>query len=98
MPATGELLAELIRYRKASGLNPLPLEAEPAPLLIPSIVPTKPMARSAVHEIVKAVMRDSAARLRQRGPELEAAAVHLKQASAHWMRHTTGSHLSENGS
>jgi integrase/recombinase XerD len=63
--------------------------------MIPLIGPAKPMARSAIHEIVKAVMRESAARLRQRGPEFEAAAAHLEQASTHWMRHTAGSHLSE---
>lgn len=63
--------------------------------MIPLIGPAKPMARSAIHEIVKAVMRESAARLRERGPEFEAAAAHLEQASTHWMRHTAGSHLSE---
>ena len=46
-------------------------------------------------EFVEAVMRESAARLRQRGPEFEAAAAHLELASTHWMRHTAGSHLSE---
>ena len=95
VPATSELMAELIRYRKGASLSPLPLEGEAMPLMIPLIGPTKPMARSAIHEIVKAVMRESAARLRQRGPEFEAAAAHLEQASTHWMRHTAGSHLSE---
>ena len=95
VPATGELMAELIRYRKASGLSTLPLEGETLPLMMPLIGPAKPMARSAIHEIVKAVVQESAARLRQRGPEFEAAAAHLEQASTHWMRHTAGSHLSE---
>jgi len=95
VPATSELMAELIRYRKVTGLNPLPLEGEALPLMIPLIGPAKPTARSAIHEIVKAVMRESAARLRERGPEFEAAAAHLEQASTHWMRHTAGSHLSE---
>ena len=78
-----------------AGLNPLPLEGEALPIMLPLIGPAKPMARSAIHEIVKAVMRESAARLRQRGPEFEAAAAHLELASTHWMRHTAGSHLSE---
>ena len=34
------------------------------------------------------------AQLRQQGPEFEAAAAHIEQASTHWMRHTAGSHLS----
>lgn len=95
VPATSELMAELIRYRKAHGLNPLPQEGEAMPVLIPLIGPRQPMARSAIHEIVKAVMRQCAAGLRQRGPEFEVAAAHLEQASTHWMRHTAGSHLSE---
>lgn len=95
VPATGELMTELMRYRKAQGLSMLPLEGEITPLLIPLIGPNKPMARSAIHEIVKTVFRESAARLRLRGAEFEAAATHLEQASTHWMRHTAGSHLSE---
>lgn len=35
-------------------------------------------------------------KLRRRGSEFEAAAKHLESASTHWMRHTAGSHLSEN--
>lgn len=95
VPATGELMTELMRYRKAQGLSMLPLVDESTPLVIPLIGPNKPMARSAIHEIVKAVFRESAARLRQRGAEFEPAAMHLEAASTHWMRHTAGSHLSE---
>ncbi len=95
VPATGELMVELIRYRKANGLNPFPLEGDLLPVVMPLIGPRKFMARSAIHEIVKTVVRDSAVRLRLQGPELEDAAAHLEQASTHWMRHTAGSHLSE---
>jgi integrase/recombinase XerD len=95
VPATGELMGELIRYRKAHSLSPLPLEGDLLPMVMPLIGPRKFMARSAIHEIVKTVVRDSAERLRQQGPELEDAAARLEQASTHWMRHTAGSHLSE---
>ncbi len=95
IPATPELMAELARYRQVHHLRPQPLEGENTPLLIPLIGPHKPMARTAIHEIVKGVMRASADRLRCQGPEFEAAAAHLEQASTHWMRHTAGSHLSE---
>lgn len=94
VPATGELMSEIIRYRMACGLSPLPPEGDETPLVRPLIGPTKPVARSAIHEIVKDVFRESAARLRQQGAEFEAAAAHLEQASTHWMRHTAGSHLS----
>jgi len=69
VPATEELMAELMRYRKTHGLKPLPVDSEDTPLLLPVIGATKPMARSAVHQIVKTVMREMAQRLRQQGPE-----------------------------
>lgn len=95
VPATGELMTELMRYRRSQGLSPLPLEGDGVPLVIPLIGPHKPLARSALHEILKEIFRTSAARLRAQGHEFEAAAAHLEAASAHWVRHTAGSHLSE---
>jgi hypothetical protein len=83
VPATCELMAELVRYRRTIGLSPLPQEGEAVPLVVPIIGPTKPMARSAIHEIVKTVVRESATRLRQRGAEFEAGAAHLEQAYTH---------------
>lgn len=96
IPATAELMAELMQYRRSRGLPPLPSHDETTPLLIPVIGPVKPMARTAVHEIVKSVMRATAERLRLSGePGAEAAAAHIEQASTHWMRHTAGSHQSD---
>jgi site-specific recombinase XerD len=95
VPATDELVSELMRYRKANELSPLPREGETLPLLLPIIGTARPMARSAVHELVKDVFREAAARLRARGPEHEAAASHMEQASAHWLRHTAGTHQSD---
>ena len=95
VPATDELLSELMRYRKANDLAALPREGESLALLLPLIGSSRPMARSAVHELVKEVFRETAARLRQQGPEHEAAAAHIEQASAHWLRHTAGTHQSD---
>ena len=95
VPATSELMAELARYRQANGLSARPMAGDDSPLLRPLIDTGKGMARSAIYEIVKAVFRQSAADLRLRGPDFEAAAAHLEQASTHWMRHTAGSHLSD---
>lgn len=95
VPATDELVSELMRYRRANDLTALPREGEGLPLLIPVIGAARPMARSAVHELVKDVFREAAARLRARGPEHEAAASHMEQASAHWLRHTAGTHQSD---
>lgn len=44
VPATGELMTELMRYRKAQGLSMLPLEGENTPLIILLIGPNKPIA------------------------------------------------------
>ena len=96
IPATAELMTELMQYRRSRGLLPLPAHDEVMPILLPVIGPVKPMARTAVHEIVKAIMRATAERLRLRGdPGALAAAAHIEQASTHWMRHTAGTHQSD---
>jgi len=96
IPATPELMAELMHYRRSRGLTALPAHDETTPLVLPVIGPLKPMARTAVHEIVKSLMRATADRLRLAGgADAEAAAAHIEQASTHWMRHTAGSHQSD---
>jgi integrase len=95
VPATHGLMAELIRYRRPSDLAPLPREGETTPLLLPLIGPMQPTARSAVHEVVKDVVRRTPERLRAKGSEFEAAAAHIEKASTHWMRHTVGTYQSD---
>lgn len=95
VPGTDELMAELIRYRRSCGLSDLPRADDHSPLLRSLIGEPKALARSAVHQIVKDVARETAVRLRARGPEHEAAAAHIEQASSHWLRHTAGSHQSD---
>ena len=94
IPATDELVSELMRYRKANNLAPLPREGDSLALLLPLIGSARPMGRSGVHELVKDIFRETAARLRALGPDHEGAAAHVEQASAHWMRHTAGTHQS----
>lgn len=95
VPATDELMAELIRYRRSCDLSDLPTAGDDSPLLRSLIGEPKALARSAVHEIVKDVVRKTANRLRARGPEHEDAAAHIERASSHWLRHTAGSHQSD---
>ncbi len=101
LPATAELMDELARYRQAHGLPPLPDEGERRPLLLPVIgaaaagAGMRPLSRSAVHALVKDIVRQAAARLRALGPQHEGAACHIEQASAHWLRHTAGTHQSD---
>jgi integrase/recombinase XerD len=93
VPATNELMVELARYRREMGLAPFPLQNESTPLLLPIGGKHRSMSRGAVHELVKVVFEKTAERLQQRGPEAEAKAERVTQASAHWLRHTAGSHM-----
>lgn len=95
VPATDELMAELARYRAAHGLPPRPAAGETCPLVLPVIGREKALSRGALHLILKEVFGRTAERLRSRGPEGEALATVVEQASAHWLRHTAGSHMAD---
>lgn len=95
VPATDELIAELMHYRRINNLKALPGGGDSLPTLLPLIGPPTFMTRTAVYELVKGVVRETAARVRKLGPEHEAAAAHIERASPHWMRHTAGSHQSD---
>jgi len=95
VPATDELIAELARYRRAHGLPPTPQPGETRPLVLPVIGREQALSRGALHLILKEVFGMAAERLRARGPEWEAQAAVLASASAHWLRHTAGSHMTD---
>ncbi len=96
VPATSELMVELARYRRELGLAPSPLPAEGTPLLLPIGGKLRSMTRGAVHAIVKQVFEHTANRFRLRGAAFESHADRVLQASAHWLRHTAGSHMANN--
>ena len=96
VPATNELMVELTRYRREKGLSHSPLPTENTPLLLPIGGKSRTMTRGAVHAIVKQVFEKAAERFRQRGPESEYQAIRIEHASAHWLRHTAGSHMANN--
>ncbi len=93
VPATNELMVELARYRREKGLSAFPLPGEDVPLLLPIGARKDSMTRGALHAIVKKVFENTAIRLRQRGEQYNAIADRVEQASAHWLRHTAGSHM-----
>jgi integrase/recombinase XerD len=95
VPATSELMAELGRYRRECGLGPLPSPGEETPLVLPIGKSQKPLTRAALHNIVKTVFEKAAEQLRMRGPEFASRAEQLSRASAHWLRHTAGSHMAD---
>jgi integrase/recombinase XerD len=95
VPATGELMVELARYRRECGLPPFPQRGEDTPLVLPIGKSRKPLSRAALHTIVKEVFERAANELRLLGAEFESRANQLAQASAHWLRHTAGSHMAD---
>lgn len=97
VPATSELMVELARYRREKGLSALPLPGDENPLLLRIGTQKQHLTRSAVHQIVKIVFDKTARRLRERGPEFEARAAEVELASAHWLRHTAASNMTNEG-
>jgi len=97
VPASPELIAELARYRKANSLPSLPGRAEDTPLVIPFRGKNRCMSRSAIHDAIKRVFGNAAIWLRSRSPEFTDRADELDRASAHWLRHTSGSHQADGG-
>ncbi|MCY0854082.1 tyrosine-type recombinase/integrase [Cupriavidus sp. D39] len=95
VPATDEMMVELARYRAAYGLPPMPLPGEDRPIVLPVIGKEKPLSRGALHLVLKEIFALAAERLRARGPDWESRAAVLASASAHWLRHTAGSHMTD---
>lgn len=95
VPASAEMMVELARYRRARGLAPLPSSHEDTPLVLPLGKSMKPLTRAALHSIIKGIFAGAADKLRLRGEEYAARAVHLERASAHWLRHSAGSHMAD---
>ena len=93
LPATTELMAELTRYRRHCGLAALPYSGEATPLLLPIGGTHRPLTRGGVHLIIKQVFDNAVGHLQSTGEAHERATERLRQASAHWLRHTTGSRM-----
>ncbi|WP_168787510.1 tyrosine-type recombinase/integrase [Paraburkholderia aromaticivorans] len=95
VPATTDMMAELGAYRRARGLAALPRPDKDTPLVPPIGQSRKPLTRAALHRIVKEVFSGAAHALRTRGDEHAQRAAQLEQASAHWLRHSAGSHMAD---
>jgi site-specific recombinase XerD len=102
VPATREMMMELSRYRQQLGLSALPSPNEETPLVLPIGATAAndraqacgPLTRAGLHAIVKDVFAKAAARLRERDGA-SARADLLEKASAHWLRHSAGSHTAD---
>ena len=95
VPATAEMMAELTRYRRVHDLSALPSPGEDTPV-VPSVgAARKPLTRAALHRIIKDVFSSAASSLRASGEVNEERTNRLEQASAHWLRHSAGSHMAD---
>ncbi|MGF6604704.1 integrase/recombinase XerD [Paraburkholderia sp. GAS448] len=95
VPASAEMMVELSRYRRERGLSALPSPHEDTPLVLPLGQSIKSLTRAALHTIVKGIFAGAAATLRLRGDDQAARAAQLERASAHWLRHSAGSHMAD---
>jgi integrase/recombinase XerD len=84
-------MAELTRYRRHYGLAALPYGGETTPLLLPIGGAQRELTRGAVHLIINQVFDNAINHLQSASEVRERATERLRQASAHWLRHTTGS-------
>jgi site-specific recombinase XerD len=97
LPVSPELIVELSRYREANGLSRLPRYREETPLVMPFAGKMRNLSRSALHDAIKGIFEGAAKWLRSRGPDHHDSAAELERASAHWLRHTTGSRMADGG-
>jgi integrase/recombinase XerD len=93
LPATTELMADLTCYRRHYGLTALPYGGETTPLLLPIGGTSRTLTRGAVHLIIEQVFDNAIEHLQSTGEAHDRATERLHQASAHWLRHTAGSHM-----
>ena len=96
IPATTELMAELALYRGGHRLPHFPMQGETTPLLLPIGGAHRALTRGAIHAIVKALFTATASRLRAAGTGDTGDVRKIEAASAHWLRHTAGSHMADN--
>lgn len=95
IPATPELIKELVAYREAFGLPSLPAPNEETPLVF-SLGPQRAkLDRQSLHRILKLEFNEISKRL-ERSERASEAALVLK-VSAHWMRHSFGTNLMRQG-
>lgn len=92
--ASRKLMSELTAYRLSLGLPPLPAPGEDRPAILSVIGNEKPISAQAIYAICTTIFRATADRCGGTNP---AAAVRLRSASPHWLRHTGISHAMEMG-
>ncbi len=93
VPVNQDMLDALHAYRLSLNLAPLPTPDESTPLIM-SLKGTSAIGANMVYRIVKELALRAAARLEASDPYQ---AEKLRQASTHWLRHTSITHQAEAG-
>jgi integrase/recombinase XerD len=100
IPVGEDLLVALQRYRRHLELAPLPSPTETYPLVasMRNKILREAVARQAMDKIVKAVFAGAVDMLEKSQDEYDRnSALIIDHASAHWIRHTAGSHMGDAG-
>jgi len=93
IPVNDSMLKALMRYRQFYELSQLPQQNEENALFM-NLNGTKSLTANMIYRLVKMIFLDCAAQLEKNRPDF---AVKLKQASTHWMRHTSITHQADAG-
>lgn len=93
VPANDSLMSEVRLYRASIGLHPEPMPHEATPLISNS-AHTQPLGQRRINQIIKWVVDRAALRLEAQKPDR---AAHMREASAHWFRHTSLTRQAEAG-
>lgn len=95
VPVPKDLVIEMVRFRRAIGLEDLPGPEEDAPL-VPGVrgERRKPVTDKLVYLIVRQTLAKAADWAKEENP---VAAAWLRKVSTHWMRHTSVTHQLRSG-
>jgi integrase/recombinase XerD len=98
IPVSAELLSELHHFRTFLQLAPYPSPAEQTPLFGSARNFKSRVGRSSLHGTVTSLFSKVADAIRLQADGFsEYRAIQLESASAHWLRHTAGSHMANSG-
>jgi site-specific recombinase XerD len=93
IPINESMLNALIRYRQFYGLPQLPMPDEQLPLFM-NLNGTQGVSSNMIYRLVKNIFLDCAETFEKNRPDFSAK---IKQASTHWMRHTSITHQADAG-
>ncbi|HEV2524260.1 MAG TPA: tyrosine-type recombinase/integrase [Gammaproteobacteria bacterium] len=93
IPVNNAMLDALMRYRQFYGLSSLPGPDDDNSLFL-SLNGQKGVANNMIYRLVKQIFSDCAATIEKNRPDF---ANKLKQASTHWLRHTSITHQTDAG-